>query len=203
MILHLLERLLLIIFVIIIGSRPVYNENFAIVKGTIITPEANSGNWFGETQINYPEGFTQNNCIVISIMSTLLGNDNWKTPGASGRAVEATGGNYSSTAILGDDNITARVFKISDGEGTKRIEIKIVLMKLPTGNDAPLLGDVNLDGEITEADKILIPDFIVNGGALTFDQYANADCDPNRDGKINSGDTLQIEKYLNGQIDHL
>lgn len=205
MILHLLERLLLIIFVIVIGSRPVYNENFAIVTGKIEMPEAGSGNLTGVAQVDYPEGFNKDNCSVISIMGHSARenqSNNWYTPAALDAAgsIIGTAGMYVS---CGAEYISVRSEKLADSASRSDVSFKVILMKLPNGNQAGRLGDVNLDGEITEADKILMPDFIVNGGALTFDQYANADCDPNRDGKINSGDTLQITKYLEGQIDHL
>ncbi len=171
-------------------------------------PESGSGNLTGVAQVDYPEGFNKDNSVVISVMghsSLSSQSDTWNTPVATS-AVSVMTGTGDMLVRMGADNILIRSEKLTNEQARSDVYFRIILMKLPTGNDATLLGDVNLDGQITQEDKDLQANFIAkNPGyeALTFEQYANADCDVNRDGKINSGDSLQLTKYLDGQIEHL
>lgn len=60
--------LLLIISVIVIGSKVVYKDDFAIIDGTI-TLVPNGTESRGQTYINYPTGYNKDNCIIDSIMT--------------------------------------------------------------------------------------------------------------------------------------
>lgn len=64
--------LLLIISVIVIGSKVVYKDDFAVIEGTM-TLDANSQEniqleeWNISAQnVNYPQGFNSSNCCVLS-----------------------------------------------------------------------------------------------------------------------------------------
>ena len=57
-------------------------------------------------------------------------------------------------------------------------------------------GDVNLDGEISIVDAVLLNKYLVNGASLTDQSVANADC--YKDGKPNANDTLTILKVIVG-----
>lgn len=88
---------------------------------------------------------------------------------------------------------------IHDGPDFK---YKIVLMKLPDISDTEYtLGDVNGDGQITQADLTLVQNYMTDTQPLTDKQLKAADV--NKDGKINSGDTYKFAQYLNGTISSL
>lgn len=61
-ILRLVVISLLIILAIVLGSKVVYKDNFAILTGTI----TGDGTESPSKTINYPEGFTKSNCVVLS-----------------------------------------------------------------------------------------------------------------------------------------
>lgn len=58
--------LLLIILVIVIGAKVVYKDNYAVLTGTIDFT-VNTGNTSGTKNIDYPEGFNKDNCVVIAL----------------------------------------------------------------------------------------------------------------------------------------
>ena len=62
-------------------------------------------------------------------------------------------------------------------------------------------GDVNLDGEISIADAVLLNKYLVGSATLSDMAKKNADCDA--DGDITSSDTLKILKYIVGSIDEI
>lgn len=195
-ILHLMAKLLQMIFVIIIGSRPLYNENFAIVQGKITTPVEGDTTIATSILLNYPEGFNKDNCVIISLMSDYTGStrDGYWTVGSTMKSAEAVRGNYGLQAGFWEDGISVSISKISTSEPSKTINVRIVLMKLPTGNDANLLGDVNLDDSFTTVDYDLILGFYNGNNGLNFEQYANADM--NKDGQIKPYDaTLWLQEH--------
>ena len=63
------------------------------------------------------------------------------------------------------------------------------------------LGDVNLDGDVTIADAVLLNKYLVGSATLSESAQKNADCD--KDGNITSSDTLTILKYVIGSIDEI
>ena len=63
------------------------------------------------------------------------------------------------------------------------------------------LGDINLDGDVTIADAILLNKYLVGSASLSEASQKNADCD--KDGKLTSSDTLVILDYVVGSIDEI
>ncbi len=63
------------------------------------------------------------------------------------------------------------------------------------------LGDVNLDGDVTIADAVVLNKYLVGSATLSESAQKNADCD--KDGNITSSDTLTILKYVIGSIDEI
>ena len=63
------------------------------------------------------------------------------------------------------------------------------------------LGDINLDGDVTIADAILLNKYLVGSVTLSEASQKNADCD--KDGKLTSSDTLVILDYVVGSIDEI
>ena len=62
-------------------------------------------------------------------------------------------------------------------------------------------GDINLDGDVTIADAILLNKYLVGSVTLSEAAQKNADCD--KDGKLTSSDTLVILDYVVGSIDEI
>ena len=62
-------------------------------------------------------------------------------------------------------------------------------------------GDINLDGDVTIADAILLNKYLVGSVTLSEASQKNADCD--KDGKFTSSDTLVILDYVVGSIDEI
>ena len=58
--------------VIVIGSKVVYKDNFAILKGTI----TGDGTESPSSQITFPKGFNRDNCVVLSANLQRTANDN-------------------------------------------------------------------------------------------------------------------------------
>lgn len=113
-----MARLLLIILLIVVGSKVIYKDNFAVITGTISLT-----NGQGNTSVNYPEGYTRTNCVAISIGLDIVGTDIFS---------------YFSTSIsnsiyevrFGPDNIIVNSKSI-DGIGTTNTkQFKLVLMKI-------------------------------------------------------------------------
>ena len=63
------------------------------------------------------------------------------------------------------------------------------------------LGDVNLDGDVTIADAVVLNKYLVGSATLSESAQKNADCD--KDGNITSSDILTILKYVIGSIDEI
>lgn len=127
--------LLLIIFIIVIGSKVVYKDNFATVEGKITTSGSN-----GEKTIsvNYPSGFNQNNTVVIAVQFDI---DNssviWGT-GASFMSASYVAGSLPANVELNPSNIRINVRNIIiSSTGTvdvsslsSDLNYKLVLMKI-------------------------------------------------------------------------
>lgn len=128
-----------------------------------------------------------------------LHNDWWSTTGPSDKNTSITSGNGDLTAQLKQNNITVNVSKMDKTINSDHIIFKLVLMKLPELSDTEYkLGDIDEDGEITQADWAFVQRYIQGGEALTDKQLKAADV--NKDGEIDTGDTYLIAQYINGKI---
>lgn len=129
--------LLLIILAIAIGSRVVYKDNFVILTGTI--------NGSGETNsqainINYPNGLTKDNCVVIN--ASFKNKENTSTGYSIGTAflpADVSKGSIVNSVSLREDciSITIRNIYISTGENpsitnfdNRTLNYVLVLMKI-------------------------------------------------------------------------
>lgn len=191
-----------IILLVLIGSKVIYDDKFAIVEGIIVTPALGSEDTKGSISLNYPTGFNKNNCMVISLMSQNYGGDgySYNTSTSLGLASEEIAGCYGLHASLRSDEIIISLRKVNVNAQPKNIHVRLVLMKLPTlveGVDY-ILGDVNGDGQITSDDAELLLNYCAGNTGLTYKQTKSADV--NKDGMITSADGLLINKYVNGQI---
>ena len=174
--------------------------NIAVLVETITMPEANSNNLQGSTDMNYPSGFTNTNCVVISVMShNSIHADWWGTPRSHTINANAVVGNGDTCAILKPDKITIHSYKLVNEQERDDIAFKIVLMKIE--DKSYKLGDVNGDGQINNLDVQKIADYIQGNTTLTLEQYKAADV--NKDGYINTGDTYKLQQFISGTISSL
>lgn len=110
-------RLLLIILLIVLGSKVVYKDNFAVISGNIQLT-----NGAGSVTLEYPTGFTRENCVPISIGIDIVGTDNFSYffNGTSNSCFEVR---------FGPSNLFVNAKSI-DGLGTSNTkQFKLVLMK--------------------------------------------------------------------------
>ena len=108
------------------------NGKIAVLTGTL----TNDGTKVITGTVNYPEGFNQSNCVVISSMFTINGSTKYQY----GSAMDTTSliNGLQSHVKLMDDNINIRGRKISindDGTAVATVinsdhQYKIVLMKI-------------------------------------------------------------------------
>lgn len=107
-------------------------------------PEAGSETLNGQAKVNYPQGYTSENCMIVSLMShNILHPDHWVTTGQTD-ALSAMQGNGNLFARLTPENITVVVEKFSKAEQRRDVTFKLILMKLPEVSEKEYkIGDVN------------------------------------------------------------
>ena len=78
--------------------------------------------------------------------------------------------------------------------------INNVISEFPAGNEVVIIyGDVDGDGEITQADADIVMQ--VGGGIITLTNIQKIAADVNGNGKVNTSDAQLIAQYANGGID--
>lgn len=123
--------LLLIIFVIVIGAKIIYKDDYAILTGTIQDGQAN---------INYPDGFNKDNCIVVSNMFKRVGVVETRgfSIGTTFVPADGTSGSLPNSIELQNSGIVIKLKYIYLSHGNTSIvsnvdydvDYKIVLMKI-------------------------------------------------------------------------
>lgn len=186
-------------------EEAVSRNDIIVIYGQIKMPEANAESLTGMIEINYPNGFTKDNSIVVSIMSTNgsdeVKKDYWSTPMTSTLASSKMFGNGDVVATLKPENIQVRSNKTASEAPSWLVKFKLVLMKYEVLDSEYTLGDVNQDGSITDDDITILNKYRLNTIALTEQQVKAADV--NKDGVVDDADILKINKYINGMIDSL
>ena len=109
-------------------------QDFAIVTGEMTTPAAGSTSISASVIMGYPTGFNKNNCVIVSLMSknnTISSEDKrqWSTIGlnTSSAVLRANSG---LTASLRESDIVVNITKVDAMEDSKKIGVKLVLMKI-------------------------------------------------------------------------
>lgn len=197
-----------IILLIIVGSKVVYNDRFVTIIGkatlTANTQEKATNNkcTFTDIKINYPQGFTAENCIVTSYSRQHNSNfgfsygwDNYLESmdnliGIVPMRITLFGDSTTEFA----NKIRLQIGNLSTSEAD--ISFKITLMKLPElleGTDYKL-GDVNGDSAITNEDFNLLNNYMQGKASLTLQQFKAADI--NKDGKIDAMDSYKLQQYI-------
>lgn len=205
----------MIILLIIIGSKVIYNDRFVTIIGkatlTANTQENATNNkcTFTNIKIDYPSGFSAENCVLISYsrqhnsnMGYSYGWDNYLESmdnliGVIPMRVTLFGNSTTEYS----NKIRLQLGNLSTSEAD--ISFKITLMKLPElleGTDYKL-GDVNGDGKINQEDLTLVQQFVQNNATLTLQQVKAADV--NKDGYVDTGDTFKLSQYISGVISGL
>lgn len=192
-----------IILLIIVGSKVVYNDAIVIVRGIQnVTVEENQP-LDCTFNIDYPSGFSKDNCIVLAIGTRYSGNtkgfsfgtrDSYQSPGA------LVGASFGKAVTLLADKLVAHFYyaygNANHNGASYSIEYEIVLMKIPTyaeGTDYKL-GDVNGDGDINSEDFNLLNNYMQGNASLTLQQLKAADI--NKDGKIDAMDSYKLQQYI-------
>lgn len=128
---------LLIILAIVIGSKVMYKDNFAVITGSM-TLEANTQEGLEtdsekQTQlnINFPTGFNKDNCVVISFGTKVAGKNYSYGVGDKASYRWVTGSfrrNITLGASTDNSKIQLSVWQLATTQIT--IDYKIVLMKI-------------------------------------------------------------------------
>lgn len=118
-----MEILLLIILVILVGSKAVYKNDFAVINGTKIINASTAEN----ISINYPTGFTAENCVPVCC-GLKYSNRGYNYVGKYDDSMDLYWGAIKRTLTFGTDNITLRIDNVVTEQTT--YNYKIVLMKI-------------------------------------------------------------------------
>lgn len=112
-------------------SRYKQINDFAVITGTIQMPEANAQTTTGSINVNYPTGFTKDNCIVISIMGNRVNNTSsgWATPQSSS-SLSYVLGNCDLAADMQSSTIRVLANKPNVAAARYDIDFKLVLMRI-------------------------------------------------------------------------
>lgn len=114
------------------GSLYLLKSNIAVITGTA------SFDTNGNAIVNYPDGFTKNNCVVISFMTEGLGTAKTLATGSVFDSSNVIVGSIPKYIALGDSNIIININNIAIINGSSPtvgstypdMNYKIVLMKI-------------------------------------------------------------------------
>lgn len=189
----------------VIGNRVVYDDKFVTLNGQIsVTVEQGSTIMYGQKEIEYPAGFNKNNCVVIAIG---IHNTNYtnRTFSFGTLSSEEFSNSYVKDAYGKNvvlDNDFMRLSLYFNYGGSHQLDsyifdYKITLMKVDPDVSDYELGDMNMDGQVTQADHDLMKAFLEGTQTITDKQFKLGDM--NSDGVINSGDSLLLLKKIREQ----
>lgn len=111
------------------GSNVIYHDEIAVVTGQITTPVADSDVLTGDVDIDYPVGFTRDNCVIISLMGQNAAGTQWSTITKDSSLGYMLGTSFLS-ATLSEDYIRIRKFKSDTTEPSQTTTVRAVLMKM-------------------------------------------------------------------------
>ena len=111
------------------GSNVIYHDEIAVVTGQITTPVADSDVLSGDVDIDYPVGFTRDNCVIISLMGQNAAGTQWSTITKDSPSGYMLGTSFLS-ATLSEDYIRIRKFKSDTTEPSQTTTVRAVLMKM-------------------------------------------------------------------------
>ena len=112
--------LLLTILVILIGAKAIYKDRFAVLTGTVVTnPDINSSKQFGTIDLALPDGFTTDNCVVVSM-------------GYNGKHYSYGSNGWSLNVLINDSlkKVNVEAYLGESLGSTYNLPVKIVLMRI-------------------------------------------------------------------------
>lgn len=180
-------------------QKVIYKDNIAVIYANGDSPDKNSESLNFFLDINYPTGFNQTNCCIISLMSyrTNRTDPDWATTEPASSSAYLLG-NGDLKAILRKNHISVSYCKYDTAEPSIEVAFRVVLMKLPTYDLTGMYkGDVNEDGQVTTADANIVNDYTNGDGSLTEKQYRLADINP-INGIVDKNDVLKIQSVATG-----
>lgn len=185
-----------------VNNSFVKKDNIVVLQRVINIP---SGSVEYTQNIEFPTGFTKYNSIILNCMwtsstdtssSTIVWRPMSDAPLVSGGVVTPNVSIEMGDYFHENDddlNITFNFASATTGDITRTV--RIVLMKLDPDVSSYELGDINMDGEVTEDDKTLLQNYITGTQTLTDKQVKLADM--NEDGTLNSADILLLTQKIN------
>ena len=180
-----------------IGAEVLCTDNLAVIQGqkTLNANDLTSSYAQTSWNIDYPTGFTKDNCIVVAFQGSLGHTERYGAYGVSPFVSTTMAlGTLPRTATLQDENIILQFWNPADT--TKEIKYKLVLLKLPEPDISNYeMGDVNMDGHVTSTDTDLVTGFLNSTNILTDKQFKLADM--NSDDTLDSDDIFEIQKKAN------
>ena len=108
------------------------NDKIVVLTGTIVMPAANADDLTGYVEVNYPSGFTRDNCVILSLMShnqNTKYKDYWTLATSNNDSMQILFGSNCS-AILKDSKIRISSNKASASLARNDITYKLVLMRI-------------------------------------------------------------------------
>ena len=194
------------------GSAYVLKNNIVVLRGKIsVTGQSGFNTLTGSTTMNFPEGFTPENCFVISTSLSLQDNDNFvggfETLSSYGYMNALLNGGLGKNVLFrkeSNDILLSAMFRTESNLSettTYNYDFKIVLMKYEISEDEFILGDITGDGIVDQEDLDALQEYLLKNTTFTEKQYKAADV--NKDGNLDTGDTLKLSQYVNGFIDSL
>lgn len=191
------------------GSAYMLKDNIVVLRGRA-TLEANTSENASQEKmkqtrffIDFPNGFTEDNTIVLAFGVKNIENRGFcygDTSGSNTLSGVLHTGAIPKSIIAGEDNEGKRVLRCDVYNLSTQdinIQYRIVLMKIPdyVKDVDYILGDVNADGQITEEDSDMCLQYSTSKIVLTEKQFKAADV--NKDGEVDSRDSLRILKHIN------
>ena len=98
-----------------------------------------------------------------------------------------------SDAIVVELQEGENTIKIESGEGWTYFDYLLVSY---VGDDV-LTGDINLDGQVSVSDAVLLQKYLIKSGKLSADQANRADL--NQDGVLNAYDLVALKRIMLGK----
>lgn len=183
------------------------NDDIVVLTG-YMTLQANTSEslendnaTFTSLALDFPKGFNKDNCVYLSFGGKFFNTRGYSYGSPLSISNAMVSGNTPKMISLGGnaetDNANKIVLQVGNyATSVKEFYYKIVLMRINPDISNYELGDVNMDGKITQEDLTLVQNYLSGTGALTEKQLKLADL--SEDGKIDSMDTYLLVKKING-----
>lgn len=176
------------------------NDDFVVITGKVTLSANDTEDDYKQTvwDINYPTGLNKNNCVIIAFNGRNTNDDNkgfsQGDVSIANKSVSMLMGGYPRCCTLLADRISGMAY--NPASSSREFIYQLVLMKLPELTEGVdyKLGDVDGDGEITQADADLVLSYYVGTTSFTEKQFKAADY--NRDGKITPADATLIQQHI-------